>query len=257
MSLKDRSQAYLKELLNLFKFLSRDPSVWSSHENIANSAGSIYEGIKNARRYPQRTSTIEISPNWEVPIKSSAVCSVNGRASLLIGGEILFSNGCLQRQALSAIITFSALNDGDPIIGQPRLKEGHTYVVRKLHYDFDGELLQNDRPVQHLQVGGNLNINHIYSQESVPNVFVEERFTQLDLPRIPYPVTDFATLLETLLKQFNHKEANFLNEPGWIERVCSMESIWLKHYYESALKQIAKTNRRTTLYSHHCMPITD
>lgn len=257
MTFESRSQNYLSELSELFKFLSRDPSVAAAHPKIAESARIAFNTTRMAINNPKRNSTISISPNWMIPIKSESVVSAAGIATLFIGGEISFSGGRLKQQALSVAITFMATEDHTTSDDRYSLKKDYTYVVRRIHFDFDGDLADHDRPVEHIQVGGKLSPTHLYGHDCIPSKFVSEPFPQLDLPRIPYPVTDLATLLETFLRQFAVERSNFLDEKGWIVRVCSMENIWLKYYYSNALKQIEKSDRKCTLYTHLCRPTSN
>ena len=257
MSFLDRSEAYLDELARLFRFLSRDGSVQNKYPSIANSANENFEIVQQARRFRDRPATISIAPNWQIPINSEDVCSAPGEATLFIGGEIIFSERCLKRQCITAVITFRTSENSVSNTHDLPLIPGTTYMVRRIHYDFDLDLTNKDRPIQHLQIGGKLDPGYLYEAGSLPNPFEHEIFKQLDLPRIPYPITDLASLMEMLLNQFNKDRATFLEESGWIDRVCSMEKIWLKHYYEQALQLINRVERKETLYTYQCAPIDD
>lgn len=252
MSHEDNSMAYLECLGDIFKYLSQNVVVNSKAQSVSNTAKKLYSTVAHALRNRDKAIQLSIDPNIHIPIPSKTVCSEVGHADLFIGGELIFENRKLKRQALVVTVTFrpaSAVVDKD---GTPNMIAGRNHVVRRFHFDFDSELLENDRPVFHLQYGGKFKGEYLYSCPHAGDGFDYVLMREMDQPRLPFPPADFGTIMDALIHQFGGPLGPLVNDSAWVNKVSSIEKIWMKEYFESALAEINQAKRVSTLYKHYC-----
>lgn len=255
MSIETSSERYLRSLGELFKYLSRSSIVYSHASQSASIFARLYSTTQQAVSRFDRSVTLNIDPNLHFPIDPRLICSERGRADIFFGGEINFAGRRLKSQALVVTITFRPDANVAASAGIPAMQGGRNYVVRRFHFDFDSDLIDGDRPVHHLQYGGDFSDIHLNACPHSGDGFDYSLMREMDNPRLPIPPADPGSVLDTVLHQFGGSLQRIVVDEKWIELVSSIEKIWIKEYFEAALREINKATRQETLYKRFCKAV--
>lgn len=181
------------------------------------------------------------------PFEINAIDLINCKhipcAHISIGGEIKFDNIGNFYQALSLCIIAEpncdvTAEDGFSLC---RMDNGKSYIIRRFHFDIDAEQINGDRPVFHLQYGGNI-------QEQQKSKHQYELISSIDLPRIPTLPLDLIQTLNLIFSQINTEITSAFQNPRWRNIVLENDKIWDDIYFSS----MKKRNRKQTLYERLC-----
>lgn len=170
-------------------------------------------------------------------------CGLIPNAHLSIGGEIRFDSTGKFYQAIS--LCFVALPSKDLTAADgyalSNMENGKTYIIRRFHFDIDASQVGGDRPIFHLQYGGNISEkqkeNHQY-----------ELISSIDLPRIPTIPLDLIQTLNLVFNQINTKMSSAFKQPAWRNIVIENDSIWDDIYFSF----LSSRNKKQTLYETLC-----
>jgi len=255
MTFEENSENYLRSLGELFKYLSRSSVIASQASQSVPILGRLYSQTQSAVGRFNRPVQLSIDPNLHIPIDPRLVCSEVGRADLFFGGEINFADRRLQSQALAITITFRPEKEIAAADGIPAMGANKNHVVRRFHFDFDSALKDGDRPINHFQYGGDFNAVYLNSCPYASDGFQYSLMREMDNPRLPIPPADPGSLMDAILHQFGGSLRPIAGDGQWVKVVSDIEKIWLKDYFEAALREINKGVRKDTLYKHFCKEI--
>ena len=253
MTLLEKSATYQAQLMQMCQTLSRSRIVQQNAHGLLSGAAQMLQALY-AYQHRRGDYRLALDPNWSVQIDDQLQFGVPGHAELHFGGEIIFKNQCLQRQVLTVVILFRADDHAEPIVGRPRLIEGENHVVRRFHFDFDPSVADQNRPLAHLQFGGNLNRTYLSIPDTSPCRY--ELFHQLECPRLPWSITDLTIVLDIFLRQFPAGLDGLIGGSAWRELVMDSEQLWLKDFFQQAAAMMDSTNGRVPLYEYCCEPST-
>lgn len=200
------------------------------------------------------TGLLSVRPNIHFRAESGLVIGQRGRVDVFVGGEVKFEDFRLVRQSICVTICFtpeSAVAEGE-IAGLPKMDAGCAYVVRRFHFDFDeGILNRKDRPVHHLQYGGQLRTDLI-GVEPPPRY---ELFEQLDFPRVPIIPMDLAMVLDVFIRQFCPAwyQRAFANQgSGWPGRLARIEDSVVGPFVKTFAERFNRPTSELSFYRFSC-----
>lgn len=247
MTLLDKSARYLDQLSKMCITMYNSHTLRKYANSLVVGASQLKGSLEQSKTRP--SFYISLEPNWKVELNDQNICGTRGKTELHFGGEIVFKDKCLERQVLTVVILFHSEQELPSINGRPKLCAGENYVVRRFHFDFDRSVANGDKPLAHLQVGGQLNSCHLLPTNSGPIRY--ELFDQLDLPRIPWTIVDLPIVLHTFLNKFPTDLNGFLEEKQWRRHVMDSERLWLSGYFHEAATMM-KSMDRECLYDYSC-----
>ena len=249
MSLRQKSETYRAQLTQMCRTLVQSAVVSRQAPALYSGAQRLREELRSSQQR-QTTFRLDLDPNWTVKLLDKRICGAPGETELHFGGEIVFQDGCLERQVLTVVVVFRAYANSGSSKGRPALVAGENHVVRRFHFDFDRTVTGRGTPLGHLQVGGQLKESAL-SPASRGSVRYE-LFDQLDLPRLPCPITDLPIVLDTFLRQFHAGLDELLGGRAWRKCVMDSERLWLADYFRRASDMMASTAHRTSLFDYLC-----
>lgn len=184
---------------------------------------------------------LSITP-FEIDTKRLISSNLISGENISFGGELRFDNNGYFYQSLS--LCFIAKAEGeipeDNGYSIGKMDPEASYVIRRFHFDIDAQQLGNDRPVFHVQYGGNIHDdqknNHRY-----------ELISCVDLPRIPSLPLDLVQAINLIFQQIDTDVSSVFKQPRWKTIVLENDRIWEKVYFESLKKR-----GNTTIYDHLC-----
>jgi len=238
---------YIQSLVELGRTLGRHAALAKSsdYQKFKAFGGELQRGARTALQDKSGNATLSTEPNLVFEAQLGKGLPEEGRTEIVIGGKSRFSDGVLSEQAINLIILFTPYAD----VGN--LKAGRTYVVRKIHFDFDRENVRTSRPTSHMQVGGKIAeamIAHVGDSESVEH----ETFDQIDIPRIPSPPFGLASVLDMALREFAPPSLQALTgEVVWNDLVSRTETLLLSNYHGRLHEELRGRGNRTN-YAFHC-----
>lgn len=247
--LKRRCEDYRDHLKDVFEYLLANGLVRSHCSDMVPSCSANQSTLSTARMKKHTAWSVSVEPNWAVRIEHRALCGVQGRTKLVVGGVIRVTDGLLVRQSIAVCIllipdqTLAASDEyasEDLVVGQP-------VVVRRFHFDYDPILQRKDRLHCHLQYGG------VFRADLVQDENIRYRlYSSLDLPRIPFPPYDLVLAFDVFLKQLRTPLRQLTEEPRWRNLVRKSEQLWLEGYYKEVNHFLGSVNRSGTLYERLC-----
>ncbi len=238
---------YIDTLITLGKIFSCHPTLGkrSDSDKLRTFGNELRKGARTALRRKDGNAILSTEPNLVFETQLDKGLPKNGRTEIVIGGKSLFSDGNLSEQAINLLILFT------PYADEGGLVASRTYVVRKIHFDFDRENVNKGKPTSHLQVGGKIAeamVLHINAPDSVER----EAFDQIDIPRIPSPPYGLASVLDMALREFAPSNLHALTgEKAWNELVSQTETVLLSNYHGRLHKELQNKKIRTN-YIYHC-----
>ena len=125
---------------------------------------------------------------------------------------------------------------------------GESEIVRRFHFDIDLELDKQDRPISHLQYGGDFSSNHVNHNQQINY----RLYKAIDEPRLPSPPYNLTLILDLFLAQFATNASKIRKESRWRNLVKESEEFWLGCYFESIHNSFAGKRSKETLYEHLC-----
>lgn len=242
----EESIKYIEALKKLGKTVSYSPVIAKARgdHNIYEFGTQLERAAHTALGRTDGIATLSTEPNLYFKAQIDKGLPDTGEAQVVIGGRSFFSNGALTEQAINLLILFTPSVDGDG------LRADKTYVVRKLHFDFDRGNVGQNRPTSHLQVGGK--IADIMVAHRGGEGIERETFNELDVPRIPSPPYGLASVLDIALREFAPPAMQALTkEAFWNELVRETEILLLSNYHQRLYDECRNRSTRTT-YTHHC-----
>lgn len=165
---------------------------------------------------------------------------------LSFGGEVRFDNNGNFFQALSLCVIAMPKGDISNENGYSlcKMDNGKTYIIRRFHFDIDAEQVNGDRPVFHLQYGGNI-------QDKQKGEHQYELISSIDLPRIPTMPLDLVQTLNLVFSQINTDISSAFRNPGWRNIVLTNDKIWDDIYFSSMKNRSPKETLYEKLCSHN------
>jgi hypothetical protein len=241
--------SYLRKLHELGKTLGRNSSLSRNIKanNFRISGNQLVKDVSMALR--QKNGSAILSTEPILIFNAKEVKGLNeGRSKIAIGGKIIFKDGVLSQQAIHLLILFTPDKDIN------NLKAGRTYIVRKIHFDFDRKNIEEGKPTSHMQVGGKIATEMVPYFDEIKDVR-SETFDQIDLPRIPSPPYGLASVLDMALREFAPENLKaFTDEKHWNELVSETETILLSNYHSSLADELKSTSDCTN-YDYHCKEV--
>lgn len=229
--------------MKLFNFLSSEPKLSPIFQKDIGS-------LRNNTRVLASSSKIEIVeiqlPCFEIQLKNSIKCGSETDSFLSIGGRVKFSKKGLLDQSISACISitpYEDINKSDNYC-TPEMSAATKHIIRRFHFDIDSTQTQGDRPISHIQYGGNIS-------EAQKGNAEYRLISPLDIPRIPSIPLDIVQVINFLMHQFNNDASLLFSMPAWRAIVIENDVIWKNHYFE---KLINTTGKQKTLYEFSCSP---
>lgn len=164
-------------------------------------------------------------------------------AHLSIGGEVKFNSDGDFFQALSLCVIAAPICDLSAENGYDlcTMESGKSYIIRRFHFDIDAKQINGDRPVFHLQYGGNI-------KEQQKSYHQYELISSIDLPRIPTLPLDLIQTLNLIFSQINTEITSAFQDPRWRSIVLENDKIWDDIYFSSMLTR----SKKQTLYERLC-----
>jgi len=164
-------------------------------------------------------------------------------AQVSIGGEVRFNNAGDFFQALSLCVIAEPNCDVSAANGYDlcKMDNGKSYIVRRFHFDIDAKQINGDRPVFHLQYGGN-----IHEQQKSKHQY--ELISSIDLPRIPTLPLDLIQTLYLIFSQIPTDITTVFQDPRWRSIVLENDKIWDDIYFAA----MQSRTRKQTLYERLC-----
>jgi hypothetical protein len=235
---------YKKNLKNFFDFLSSEKDIAKYYPK------SLGELINNSRLLNAAASSNTISiniPSIELQLNNPVECGSKTDSFLSIGGIIKFNNDGILEQSISAclsVIPHSHIHECEHFCTSEMLAN-QKYIVRRFHFDIDCKQVGNDRPISHIQYGGNIHD----SQKADASYHL---ISSIDLPRIPSIPLDVVQVFNFLMHQFENDLSLKFKQPRWRGIVVENDSIWKLHYIESLLES---TGKKSTFYEWACKQV--
>ena len=254
MSLREKSDQYREHLAQTCRALFTSPVVLQRAPNITQGARQLFESLRINERSRRGTFRLALEPNWKIEVAQPEICGSPGETELHFGGEILFEDRCLERQVLTVLILFRSDQCSAAVEGRPALRAGEYYVVRRFHFDFDRSVVGQGTPLAHVQIGGNLNREHLAIDGADPLRY--ELFDQLDFPRLPWTIIDLAIVIHTFLRQFPTRIEGLIHGSAWRQRVMDSERLWLADFYRHTATMMEGDANRETFYDYTCIEST-
>ncbi|KJV27308.1 hypothetical protein [Pantoea sp. SM3] len=185
---------------------------------------------------------ISIGP-FEINANELMNCKHFPEAHLSIGGEIQFNSNGDFFQAISLCVISKPNCDVTAENGFSlcKMDNGKSYIVRRFHFDIDAKQINGDRPVFHLQYGGNIHDKQKSSHQY-------ELISSIDLPRIPTMPLDLIQALNLIFSQIKTQIMSVFKDPRWRSIVIENDKIWDDIYFSAILKR----DEKQTLYERLC-----
>lgn len=235
--------SYKNNLLKLFRFLSSESTLTHLfHRNI----GLLINNTK-VLATSSKIEIVEIQlPCFEIQLNSSIKCGTETDSFLSIGGRVKFSKEGLLDQSISACISITPYEDINKCDSYctPEMSAAIKHIIRRFHFDIDSTQKKGDRPISHIQYGGNINATQKGDAEY-------RLISSLDIPRIPSIPLDIVQVINFLMHQFNNDASLLFLGPAWRAIVIENDGIWKNHYFD---KLINTTGKQKTLYEFSCSP---
>ncbi|WP_281559098.1 hypothetical protein [Thalassomonas sp. RHCl1] len=238
-------EAYKKNLCNFFKFLSADTRVSQALVKTLSEIKTNQQVLQAATK--SKKVKVDL-PSFEIPLLNSVKCGVDTDSFLSIGGKIEFNEQGIVNQSISACLIIRPHEDTKVCEKNATgvMKAGNKYIIRRFHFDIDSSQTSKDRPISHVQYGGNIQDEQKGSSEY-------QLINSIDLPRIPSFPLDVVQVINFLMDQFDTTLKQQFKLPSWRGIVVDNDAIWKKYFFE---KMISKTSKRKTMYEWACDPIS-
>ncbi len=241
---------YLQDLKDFNNLITRHLSTiyfdYTLHESLSKLRDDVSGIIKLIKKNPKYSGEISI-PSFCLPYNNIKARKHNFK--LIIGGIINIEEGRLKTQS----ICFSVIYHTDQLLDSERARvfssheyEAGAHVIRKFHFDIDRGIIDQERPLSHLQYGGSFKNDHY-------NVFQDlgdldyKLFAAMDDPRLPNIPYGFISCLDIIFRTFSSPATILTKERSWVDQVVNNERKWLIPFFESALKNL-KTLDNETFY---------
>lgn len=168
---------YRNNLKRFFDFLTSDKDI-SQH-----CQKSLGELMNNSRALSAANSTNSVSVNIpliELSLHEPVKCGSNTDSFLSMGGKIKFNNDGIVEQSISVCLSIVPHSDIDECehFCTSDMFANSKYIIRRFHFDIDCNQVGNDRPISHIQYGGNIN-----DSQKIDAKY--HLISSIDLPRIP------------------------------------------------------------------------
>ena len=255
MSLREKSEQYVNHLIDMCGKIESSEEVQRAAQSFIAGASRIHRLLRAYSHSSKRQNsyTLSLAPNWKVELEDThRVLGLTGTSEIHFGGEIEFRNHCLSRQIITVVILFRAESTANAVWGRPRLKRDEYHVVRRFHFDFDLDDQNKNRPLAHLQFGGNLNRDYLDIPKG--SCLRYELFDQLDTPRFPWSIMDLPRVLDTFLRQFDVGFNAFVEGRPWRELVMKSEQLWLRDFLKQAVEILDSTSNRAPFFEYCWQP---
>ncbi|MFV7477682.1 hypothetical protein ACNPM1_11760 [Enterobacter pseudoroggenkampii] len=232
---------YRDNLRKCLEFITNTPRLYSSIDL------KIISQIRASTKQLASSSNVK---NFDIsfgPFELTAFDLINCKhipsAYLSIGGEVRFNSNGDFFQALSVCLIAEPICDLSSEYGYDlcKMDNGKTYIIRRFHFDIDAKQINGDRPVFHLQYGGNIN-------EQQKSKHQYELISSIDLPRIPTLPLDLIQTLNLIFSQIKTELASVFQDPRWRSIVLENDKIWDDIYFAS----MQTRNKKQTLYERLC-----
>lgn len=191
-----------------------------------------------------KLKSLEISLDpFELNVDDLINCCHITNSHLSIGGEVKFDSSGYFFQALSLCFIAMPSSDISNENGYSlcKMDNGKSYIIRRFHFDIDVEQNNGDRPIFHLQYGGN-----IHDKQKSTHQY--ELISSIDLPRIPTLPLDLIQTLNLVFSQVNTNISSAFREPRWRNVVLENDKIWDDAYFSV----IRNRGNKETLYEKLC-----
>ena len=260
---KDFTQSYIEDLDRfLSKLLQCSTTQILSYEN------SFIASISNLKTHTKTLSTklkssgtshidytLSIKPNFAIEyvnplLNNKSAC----KFYMCVGGMIEIRKSLLVSQSISLSILYKSESDLEkktadiwccPMFGTKY------QVIRKFHFDFDGQLDCGQWPISHLQYGGKDLRDYMPFNNSNINY---ELFSVLDTPRLPTPPYSLVLCFDMFLRSLETAASDLTKEKFWRESVVQAEKQWMVPFYKNALNFLEqRTDTNETLYDYFSM----
>lgn len=242
--MSDKTPFYIRYRDNLrqcFEYIANNPKL-----------GKVIDArvISKIRANTKQLASSSKLSNFDIsfgPFEINALDLINCKhipsACISIGGEVRFNNSGVFFQALSLCIIAEPNCDVSADSGYDlcKMDNGKTYIVRRFHFDIDAKQTNGDRPVFHLQYGGNI-------QEQQKSKHQYELISSIDLPRIPTLPLDLIQTLNLIFSQISTDIASVFQDPRWRNIVIENDKIWDDVYFAS----MQTRRKKETLYERLC-----
>lgn len=238
---------YRDHLIKSFSCISSHPIIRTNCPHITFYSGKIRDALKDFR--DPTTWKLSVDPPWAIPILDDGRHFSKDEASLLLSGILTVEDSVFGMYTFVSSILFKSVNN--QAVTQIPLEEyaehRHIYkdrLVRRFHFDLATGNNDTNKPLSHVQFGGNDRGCTQYTYALSPRI---------GIPRIPYPPIDFIILFDMMLRQFKTKiHSGFYDSKEWINCVKKSEEMRIKEYYDLIEKYFNNDNHRKTLSSLYC-----
>lgn len=225
---RSTSNPWIEHLFNTFSFIveNSDFDAITAHatshslniepKSIASVAFSKLEESKTKQNGDIIIPLIEI-PIFDEKNELNEKIAEKHRGTFLIGGRMSFESGKLVYYSFSICIVFATIDH------QRRSQSGQTLniescclntcesgkrIIRRIHFDYQPKNHSNN-PF-HMQIGGEFP----HSESSFQNLhYCFDHF--LERPRLPYSKTDFVSLFDYMIREFETPLVKWRDNPQW------------------------------------------
>lgn len=234
---------YKKNLLSLFQFFTSEPKF---RDNFIQNSIGYFHNVQRLLSSSNKNSIVKIElPIFEIPLANGIECGAKNNAFISFGGPIEIDNTGRIEQSISVCLILEPLEKITKCASfcRPEMEPNSKHIIRRFHFDFDTTLSKADRPLSHIQYGGNLHDNQ-------KNDFDYRLISTVDLPRIPSIPLDAVQVINFFLHQFDTDVSHLFQQPKWRGIVVNNDEIWKKFYMEAMINSL---NKRNTFYELLCV----
>ncbi|MFQ2509634.1 hypothetical protein ACK31R_17495 [Aeromonas caviae] len=187
-------------------------------------------------------------PSFDLTLLAPIQCGAKTDSYLSIGGYASFNTDGIVEQSISVCIKIRPHTDIEPNIsfGTGSIESSRQHIIRRFHFDIDSNQKRSDRPISHIQYGGNI-------KDSQKGESSYHLISSIDLPRIPSIPLDIIQVMNFVMLQFENNLTKTFQTPAWRNIVVNNDKIWKKFYFEKLMNSVDK---RKTFYEWSCSPIT-
>lgn len=210
-------------------------------------AGEMYNNQKVLNASTKDNKVLVKIPSFEVMLYNPVQCGATTDSYISIGGYAKFDKDGIVEQSISVCLSIKPHNDILPSssFGTGSIDSSRKHIVRRFHFDIDSSQNGQDRPISHIQYGGN--IQDIQKGDAEYHLI-----SSIDLPRIPSIPLDVIQVINFFMLQFENELTKKFQAPAWRNIVVSNDEIWKKYYFDNMIRSV---NKRKTLYEWSCSPI--
>jgi len=244
---RDKYGEYKQHLKNAFLFIARDRQIQLNTPHLRNYASRLASQLGEGN---DDNWLLSINPPWNLDIQNDQRSFQENEAYLLLSGVINVTNSDFGFYSIVASIVFKKQVDSSTsMLMIPYSEYGecnHLYtdrLSRRFHFDLATGKDKKNKPLSHIQFGGNETIFPSTNYHLNPRV---------EIPRIPYPPLDFIIMFDMILRQFKTKlNTKFYNNQGWVDIVKTSEQFRLINYYTNITNYLS-SRRKFTLSEKLC-----